>query len=349
MKRTYTVDKETIAGNNWLNRYIKSNDFKVSYSVDSANPEKFTCDQDGIGFYISQLAYLETNIYERKYATITYLQDIPTVAGVPEHAQEWNYRSYDGVTSGKFIGASAKDLPKIAAKATMSKVPIGYSGNMLEWSLEELRSNAFLNMPIDTIQASLAFRSAQEHSQRVAYFGDKKRNMHGLLDHPNVPKKNASKALGSMSGQELFDLVNDLIFEVNEDTALTHLPDTVLVYPELFKAMNSNLMTGFSDISVMKYFKENNYYTQQTGKQVVIQPRLQLKGTILAQEGVNNGGKDRIMAYEKNSENLGVVNNMPFRLTAPQPNLLSIEVAGEYKCSGADFRFPLSAKYADAA
>ena len=349
MLRTYTIDKKTIAGNSWIEDRYESVGYKVCYSVDATMPQKFTVDSDGIAFYISQLAYLETKIYERKYATITYLQDIPVVSGVPEHAQEWNYRSYDGVTAGKFIGASAKDLPKIAAKANMSKVPIGYAGNMLEWSLEELRNGAFLNMPIDTIQAGLAFRSSQEHSQTVAYFGDADRKMNGLFNHPNVPKKNAPKAVSAMSGQELYDLVNDLLFEVNEDTALTHLPDTVRVYPQLFKLMNSTLMTGYTDTSVMKYFKENNYYTQQTGQQIDILPRLQLKGSMMSANGVSNGGKDRIMVYEKNEENLGVVNNMPFRLTAPQPHLLSIEVAGEYKCSGTDFRFPMSAKYADAA
>jgi hypothetical protein len=348
MKKTYTVDAETLAGNPWVQRFVDQNN-SVSFTADAADTQNFTMDQDGIGFYISQLAHLETTIYQRKYAQITYLQDIPVVAGIPEHAQNWTYRSYDGVTLGRFIGASAKDLPKISAKANKSEVPIGYSGNMLEWSLEEMRSSAFLNMPIDTIQASLALRSSQEHSQRVAYFGDAERNMHGFFNHPNVTLKSASKPLNEMSGQEMFDAVNDLIFEVAEDSALIHLPDTVLLYPEFFKAMNSTLMTGYTDTSVMKFFKDNNYYTMQTGKQISILPRLQLKAAELTKEGVQNNGKDRIMVYEKNAENLGVVNNLPFRLTAPQPHLLSIEVAGEYKCSGTEFRFPLSAKYQDAA
>jgi hypothetical protein len=348
MKRTFTIDAETIEGNPWIESMTKGTN-QVSYTTDSSKPGKFTIDTDGLAFYISQLAYLETKLYNRKYATITYLQDIPVVTGVPEHAQEWAYRSYDGVTVSKFIGASTKDLPKISAKASISKVNIGYAGNMLEWALEELRNSAFLGTPIDATQTALAFRSSQEHSQEVAYFGDEERGMNGLFNHPNVPKSAMSKDINAMSGQELFDVVNDLIYDIHNNSAMSHLADTVLVYPDFFKKMNSTLMTEYQNMTVMKFFKENNYYTQNSGQEITIQPRLQLSAANMAKAGVNNGGKARILAYEKNEENLGVVANMPYRLTAPQAVGLAIEVAGEYKCSGTEYRFPVSAKFVDAA
>lgn len=344
MKKTVAIDVKTLVGNPWLKaRGITE---KISYSVDR---NSFDGSTDGPAFYISQLSWLEKEIYQTKYAQITYLNDIPVLGGVPEAAQSIMYRSYDGVALGKFIGASAKDLPVIAATAKASEVRIGYGGNKMEYSLEELRSAAFTGMRLDSHQFELGFRAAQEHAQRVAYYGDASKNMHGLFNHPNVPKTNANKAIGSMTGQELFNMVNDTVFQVITDSKLNHLPNTVLVSPEIFKVLNGTFMTQIADKNALQYFKENNYFTQQTGQPITILPRLALQASELAENGVQNGGKDRIMVYENNSRNLTTIANMPYRTLAPQFEGLSISVPAEYKAAGTEFRYPMAAKYLDMA
>ena len=345
MKKNVPIDPKTLAGNNWIKNKFNLTD-SVSYSTDAAT---FDNEIDGVAFYISQLSYLEQQIYATKYATITFREDIPVMAGVPETAQTVNYRSYDGVAMSKFIGASAKDLPKISLTAKMSVIKIGYGGNQMDYTIEELRTSAILGMPIDTHQFELGFRSSQEHSQEVAYFGDTERDMYGLFNHPNVPKGNADKPVDSMTGQELFNMVNDAIFQVATDSKFSHLPNTVLVSPSVFKAMNSTFMTQIAEKNALKYFKENNLYTQQTGSAITILPRLALEASYLAERGVKNDNKDRIMVYEKNQQNLTTVANMPYRTIAPQYVGLSIIVPAEYKASGTEFRYPLSAKYVDMA
>ncbi|MCP4789183.1 MAG: DUF2184 domain-containing protein, partial [Gammaproteobacteria bacterium] len=121
---------------------------------------------DGLAFYISQLAQLETRIYEAKYTNINFAEMVPINTNVPEWADSWDYISYDAVTLGKFIGASADDLPNVTASANKSTVPIGYAGNMFDYSLDELRKSQQLRMPIDDIKARAAYRGSQEHTQR---------------------------------------------------------------------------------------------------------------------------------------------------------------------------------------
>lgn len=335
-----TVDAQTIAGNPWLKQYL---DAQNVINV----PAEFRDADGGIAFYISQLAQIEQTIYETPYADITYLQDIPVVSGIPEFATHWNYRSYDGVTVGKFIGADAMDLPRVAQSAKLHTVPLNYGGIECHYSIDELRTTASQNMPVDTMQQQLAYRGYEEHSQKVAYFGDAQLAMAGLLNNANVTTTSATVAYTTATGQQLFDMVNDPLFNIIKLSKNFHLPNTIRLFPDLWKRMNSLLMTGYTDRTVMEHFMINNSYTLMTGQKIDIQVRYQLTAAELAAGGVSNGNKDRVLIYEKNDRNLGVAKPIPFRMLAPQNRGLAVSIPGEYKISGTEIRYPLSAVYLD--
>lgn len=334
------LDAQTIAGNPWVKQYL---DGQNAINV----PAEFRDADGGIAFYISQLAQIEQTVYATPYADITYLQDIPVVSGIPEFATQWNYRSYDGVTVGKFIGANAMDLPRVAQSAKLHTVPLNYGGIECHYSIDELRTTASQNMPIDTMQQQLAYRGYEEHSQKVAYFGDSQLGMSGLLNHPNVTVTSATVDYKTATGQQLFDMINDPLFNIIKLSKNFHLPNTIRVFPDLWKRMNSTLMTGYTDRTVMEHFKINNSFTLMTGQEIDIQVRYQLTAAELAAGGVSNSNKDRVLIYEKNDRNLGVAKPIPFRMLAPQNKGLAVTVPAEYKISGTEIRYPLSAIYLD--
>jgi hypothetical protein len=342
MTKLVTVDAQTIAGNPWLKAkgYLSaSNQIKVPAHVMDAD--------GGVAFYISQLAGMEATLYETPYADITYLEDVPVAAGIAEYATHWNYRSYDGVTMGKFISANASDLPRVAQSAKMHQVELGYAGVECHYSLDELRTTSAMNMPIDSMQSELAYRGSEEHSQRVAYFGDTGRGMDGLFNNPNVTKTSATVALAAATGQQLFDMLNDPIFAVIKLSKKFHNPNSILMFPDLWKKANSTLMTGYTDRTVMEHFMINNAYTLMTGQQITIRVRFQLEAAELAAGGVSNSNKDRFMVYDKNDRNLALAKPIPFRMLAPQLGGLGISVPCEYKMSGTEFRYPMAAMYID--
>ena len=45
---------------------------------------------DGMGFYISQLANLEAKIYEAKYTNINFQEMVPVNTSVPEYVDSWD-------------------------------------------------------------------------------------------------------------------------------------------------------------------------------------------------------------------------------------------------------------------
>ncbi len=295
---------------------------------------------DGLAFYISQLANLEAKIYESKYTSINFAELIPIKSDVPEWSDSWDYISYDAVTLGKFIGSSADDLPMVSANATKSSVPIGYAGNGYDYSLDELRKSQQLRMPIDNIKAKVAFRGSQEHSQRVAYFGDADRNMEGLFNNSNLALDNSTVDWSTATGQEIVDDMNSLMIKVWIDSANVHLPNVFVLDSSRYATITSRRMDSGTDTTIAQFFAKNNLFTTTTGQQLRIMPRLQLVGAGVA-------GKDRMMTYELNDENLGMCNPIPWRPLAPQPVGLNIKVPAEYKISGVEFRFPFSGAYRD--
>jgi len=334
------IDAQTKAGNPWLKKFLDSNGA-------IAVPKAVLDADGGAAYYISQLASLETTVYEVPYADITYLEDVPVLANIPEYATHWNYRSYDGAAMGKFISANASDLPRVAQSAKLHQVELGYAGVECHYSLDELRTTAAVNMPIDSMQAELAFRGSEEHSQRVAYFGDTGRNMAGLLNNPNVTKTSAIVNYATCTGQELFDLLNNPVFAVVKASKRFHTPNTVLMFPDLWKRASALLMTGYTDRTVIEHFQINNAYTLLTKQPIDIKIRFQLMATELAAAGVSNGNKDRYIVYDKSERNLALAKPIPFRMLAPQLLGLGITVPCEYKISGSEIRYPLCAQYVD--
>ncbi len=295
---------------------------------------------DGNAFYISQLANLEAKIYEAKYTAINYQELIPINTAVPEWADTWDYISYDAVTLGKFIGSSADDLPSVSLSANKSTVQLGYAGNSYDYSLDELRKSQQLRIPIDTTKGRAAFRGSQEHSQRVAYFGDADRGMTGLFNNPNLALDNSTVNWATATGQEIVDDMNSLLIKVWIDSANVHLPDTFIIDSARYATITSRRMDSGTDTTIMQFFMKNNLFTTTTGRELRVMPRLQLGAA-----GV--GGKDRMMAYELNDDNLGLVNPIPWRPLAPQMKNLSIKIPCEYKISGVEFRYPFSGAYRD--
>jgi len=295
---------------------------------------------DGMGFYVSQLTNLEAKIYEAKYTNINFAEMVPVNTNVPEWADSWDYISYDAVTLGKFIGSSADDLPTVALSANKTSVPIGYAGNAFDYSLDELRKTQQLRIPVDATKGRAAFRGSQEHTQRVAYFGDASRGMSGLFNNPNLALDNSTVNWTTATGQEIVDDMNSLLIKVWIDSANTHVPNALAIDSARYAILTSRRMDTGTDTTIMQFFMLNNLYTTTTGQQLRVFPRLQLGGA-----GV--GGRDRMLAYELNDDNLGMVNPIPWRALAPQMKGLNILVPCEYKVSGVEFRYVFSGAYRD--
>lgn len=295
---------------------------------------------DGLAFYISQLTNLEAKIYETLYRNIIYPELIPINTSDPEYITTVDYISYDAVTMGKFIAANGRDLPEADIKANKSTIQVGYAGNSYSFSLEELRQSQAMRIPLDATKARMAYRGAQEHMQKVAWFGDATQGMYGLFNNPNVSLDNSLIDWATADGQEIIDDMNGLLIKVWTNSANVHIPNVLVLPSDKFAVISSRRMAVGTDTTILNFFKENNLYTTQTGQPITVKPILEL-------QTAGTSSVHRMMAYELNDDNLTMRMPIPWRSLAPQPDGLRIKVPAEYKFSGVEFRYPGSAGYRD--
>ena len=319
--------------------------------VDSSTGFQFSYDSDlqmmrsadaGVAFYISQLTNLEAKVYETLYPDIIFPELVPVDTSDPEWIDSVSYISFNGATMGKFIAANGRDLPQADIEESISHIPVGYAGNSYGYSLEELRKSAAMRIPLDVTKARLAYRGAMQHSQQVAFFGDAGRNMFGLFNHPNVPLSNITVDLDTATGDELVAVMNNALQQVWDQSQTRHVPNTLLL-PTAFwaKVANTRMAVG-TDTTVLSFFRLNNVYTAVTGQPIDVRAVLWLNDA-------GENGVPRVIAYEKNADNLTLRNPIPWRSLPPQSTALRLDVPCEYKISGTEFRYPLSAAYFDLA
>lgn len=318
-------------------------DTQVSYSTQMSDADS------GIAFMISQLSYLEPKLYEQKYADIFFDGLVPIDTSIPEWVETVNYRSYDGVTMGKFIGSSADDLPSAELEAQIHTVQLGYAGASIKYSLDELRKSTAMNMPIDQTQMRIAYRGAREHQQTVVFFGDTKRKMSGLFNHPNVTKTNSTVDWNTASAEEILADINKLIGDIWEDSNQRFMPNTLLIDTKRYRLIANKpygvdlngTKVGFT--TVLDFVKQKNIATIERGIELDIRPIPFLLASHMNKFAGEN--KDRMIAYEKSPDNLVAYMPIAPRFVAPQFQNLMIKVPMEYKISGTEFRYPQCACY----
>lgn len=297
---------------------------------------------DGIAFFISQLSSIDTRLYETKYTAITYQDFIPVDMSDGDEAESFTYFYYNAVTSGKFIGANARDLPRSDINVGEQTEKLFYGGNAYGYSLDELRKAQARNISLDTTKAQASFRGFQEHAQRVAYSGDASRKLTGLFNNPNIQKETGTVDWtdANTTGAEMVYDCNGLLVKVWQNSAETHVPNTFIIPSDKWAKMSNTRMADGTDTTALQYFMKNNLFTDITGQPLNVKPNFQAKTA-------GDGGKPRMMAYELNEENLGMKMPFAWRSIAPQPEGLTINVPAEYKFGGVFFRYPGAAAYKD--
>jgi len=312
--------------------------FKFQYDADLATA--MSVNDAGVAFYISQLTNLEAKVYETLYPDIIFDELVPVNTSDPEWVDNVAYMSFNAVTMAKFIAANGRDLPQADIDTSISYIPVHYAGNSYGYSLEELRKAAAMRIPLDATKARIAYRGARQFQQQTAFFGDASRNMYGLFNHPNVPLDNSTINWNTATGAEMVAALNTLLVKVWNQSNTRHVANTLLLPTTIWSIISSKRMDVGTDTTVLEFFRMNNNSTGVTGRALDIRAVLWLNNA-------GTAGAPRLMAYEKNEDNLTMRMPIPWRSLPPQATALRLDVPCEFKISGTEFRYPLSAAYRD--
>lgn len=298
---------------------------------------------EGMGFLISQLAYTEARVFARQYTPMQYERLVPISAEAGEWADVIRYMVSDQVGQGKRISGKDRAIPKVDVSLADKTMPVYTGGIGYDYSQEELRRSARLQMPLPTLKLEAAIEAYRRHLNAVALTGETSGNLTGLFNNGSVPRASAPTGAwggGTTTEAQVLADVNTAIMKVWENSGYNDFPTHLVMAPSAFAYLATTPRATNSDVTLLKFILENNLAKIQGNVNLVIEAGMGL-------ETAGNGGTKRLVAYVRDVSRVVFHVPMPLRFLAPQPVGLMIDVLGEYKYSGVEFRYPNSAYYMD--
>lgn len=292
-------------------------------------------------FIVSQLAYTENQSFEKMYTPMQYESLIPVSYEAGEWADSIRYEIYDYAGRGKPSSGKGRDINLVDVAWADKSMPVKNGDIGYDYTMEELRRSAFLRRPIDSRKLAAAQDGYARHINSVALAGETSTGITGLFNNANVPVGNAPTGTwASATPDQILRDINTLILNVWTNTAYNDQITDIVIAPTAYAYIASTPRATGSDKTILQFVKENNIAKTEKG--------IDIKFTAgFALETGGAGSTRRMMGYVKSPLRLIMHIPLALRFIAPQPIGLTVQVPGEYKYSGVEFRYPKSAYYMD--
>lgn len=309
--------------------------------------------QSAEAFLVSQLTYIEREVYVIRYPAIRY----PFIVPVDTSANPWipsiTYFSMDGVGTAAWFNGRAMDVPKsdvVRSKfeTTVKMAAIGYG-----YDLEEIAQAQMLGHNLNADKARYCRLAAEQFIDQAALFGDSSVSFTGLLNNATVTAGPAA-ATGIQNGavastlwvnktpDQILADVNGMLAGIWIATNTVEMADTLLLPLAAWQYISTTRLNQLSETTILEWLRVNNGFTAETGVPLTMKP---IRGLDTA--GV--GASARVVAYWRDPSVVKMHIPMPFRFvgTPMQTRPLYFEIPGIFRIGGVDIRRPGAFRYLD--
>lgn len=296
---------------------------------------------EALAFLVSQLAYIETTVYEKLRAPLDYERLVPISTAAGEWAKSIVYRMKDYAGRGRRHSLKGRDLPRVDVYYGEHSVPVESGALSYAYTFEELRTSGRLGIALDTDRADAAYQAYSRHMNQVGLYGEYE--LTGVFNSPNVPVMPAvigDWLGGTTTPDQILGDVNAAILQVWTQTKRNTVVDTLVLPGAHYGYIASTPRGPNSDTTILTYLLANNLSRVERNQQLNI-----IGGPDLDTAGA--GGVPRMIVYERSEQNLVMHIPMPILFHAPQVIGLETQVPAEYKYGGVEWRYPKSGLYVD--
>lgn len=303
--------------------------------------------QAALGFLLSQVTSIESEVYAIRYADIQYPRLVPVDTSAYPWAKTVTYFTYDHVGQADWMNGDASDMPfaelsRTKYETTVESAKIGY-----RYSLEEVNQAMMIpGMNLNADKAAAAKRAADELVERVVISGDSRKGFLGLVNQTVVPQlavpngASGSPLWTQKTPAEILADVNNALVGAWSASNQVELHDTVLLPVAQFGTVASTPRSATSDTTIITYLQQNNVYTSTTGQPLTIRTVRQLAGA-------GAGGTNRMITYRRDPQVLKFHMLMPHQFFPPQERMLEFIIPGMMRLGGLDVRLPRGMSYND--
>ncbi len=297
--------------------------------------KQFTLDVNdaaNIGFVVQQQAHIESQVLNRKYPAITYMNDVPVDTSANPFAKTVTFFSADRVGTAKVLNGHGVDIPLANVDLNKFDAPVHMAAICYSFSLEEVGQAQMMGMNLDAMGADAARFAYEKFVDLAVYNGTGLPNATGLYNSAAVTPVAATGAFSGLTGDQILTNLNTLIGGAYSATLGVALVNTVRLPLAVFADLTSRRLVD-TNMTVMQFLREANVYTAQTGQQLDIKGDFRLT--------------TRAVAYMKDPEVLKLHLPMPLRFLPVQPRNLEYYVPGMLGVAPLDIRRPGAVRYMD--
>lgn len=293
-------------------------------------------------FFERELESIKKKAYEKEYPKLKGIEIFPVSreAGIADESIV--YRFYDKRGVAKIIANYADDIPTSEVTGEEFTSSIRGIASGYEYNLLEIRAANQTGKPLKQKKADSARFSNDVKVNDIAFFGDEKYKLYGLLNNPNVTA--GSVRAGATSGNLKFEEKNpdeilyDLNMGVTDIRDLTNgveEPDTLLLPVKQYGIVTSTYRSSGSDMTILEAFlKANPNITR-------VEWVAELKDVATLPSG-DTGPKDCMVFFERDIDKLSLEIPQDWEQLAPQPSNYAFKVPCHSRCGGLLIYYPLS-------
>ena len=300
---------------------------------------RFDSTEDASIFFARELDYIKTKSYDKIYPEFTALNKFPITHEVPEGAETMTYYSYEKTGFAEIISNYSTDLPRADVKGSPTTAYVKSIGDSYGYSIQEMRASRMAGKSLDTRKAEAARYAIDRKTNEIAFAGDKKHNLMGMLSSDNniplftLSTVNGKTAWKNKSAAEILDDINSMFAYQSRITQDVERADTLLLPPAVFIDISTRQIpnTGYT---VKKFLLENAPYL----KDIVTAPELSAGNT-----ATNPYGADVAMLYTNSAEKFSLEIPMAFYQYPLQNRNLEVVIPCEERVAGIVLYYPLSA------
>lgn len=304
--------------------------------------------EDASIFFARELDYVKAHSYDRLYPELTALSIFPQTSEVPEGAESVTWYSYERTGMAQIIANYATDLPRADIKGEPNTSYVKSLGDSYGYSIQEMRASMYAGKSLDARKADSARYNIERLRNKLAWAGDVKANIKGVLSAgTGIPKLVLPASVGNPASTAWKDktadeILNDIKLMYQYQTQLTQgveRADTLVLPNDVYIDISQRRVGDTSD-TVLSYILKNAPYRtpqNQTPLTIVAAPEL------MAGSGETNpAGVNTAVLFKNDPEKFSIESPMPYTQHPVQTMGLEMTVPCEARFAGAIIYYPFS-------
>ena len=300
---------------------------------------RFDSAEDASIFFARELDYIKSKSYDKKYPEFTALNHFPITHDVPEGAETATYYSYERTGMAKIINNYADDLPRADVKGEPTTARVKSVGDSYGYSVQDMRASRMAGKSLDVRKAQAARYASDRKTNEIAFAGDPKNNIMGMLSTGNdIPLYTLAQVGGKTawkdkSASEILADINGMVGYQAKLTQNVERADTLALPADVYIDISTRQIPN-TETTVKKFLLDNAPYL----KDIISAPELSESN-----KSTNPYASNVALMYTNSEEKFSLEIPMPFYQYPIQTRNLEIVIPCEERVAGIMMYYPLSA------